>query len=167
MIKHVAAIIVGAGVTGIILWKTPIVELLWGFLMFFAIPVALLASLGVITNSTAQLFMAGPAQLRDKVEAEINKLREAKEAPAAATPASTESKPAPKRETAKEKAEREKAEAEAAAKAKAKEERRLKKSLRVLQAHLAALEAAEKAEPETKTEEKPTRRRRAPAAPTT
>lgn len=156
---RIAAVVAAAGVAGVILWKTPIVELLWGFVMFFAIPMAFLVSLGVMTQQTFAAIVAGPAALRDRVEAELRKLKEGDK------PSETESKPegkAPaKRETKAEREAREQAEAAAAAKARAKEEKQLKKSLRILQTHFAALQAAEDAKPEPEPEaEAPAPRRR-------
>lgn len=72
----VASVILGAGVIGIVLWKLPIVEILYLFAMIVVIPLALFASLGLVSKGSMEIIVGGAKGFRNRVNEAMNKLKD-------------------------------------------------------------------------------------------
>ena len=75
LIKSVAEIVLGLGIIGLVIWKTPILDLMYMFAMIVLVPVAFLGAVGLISKGTQRLIMNGPSDLATKTRDYLNEMR--------------------------------------------------------------------------------------------
>ena len=73
--REIAKILLGGGIIALAVWKLPIVEMFYLFVMIVVLPLIILTSVGVISTSTLNLIMGGPETFRTKVEDAMNEYR--------------------------------------------------------------------------------------------
>lgn len=72
---RIATTIMAMGLLGIIVYKLPVLEILLGFALFVVIPLAMLASVGVIGQSTLDLVRGGAGSFRAAIDAQLAELK--------------------------------------------------------------------------------------------
>lgn len=76
MVLRIAKIIVALGFLGLVLWKLPILEILYHSAVFVLIPLFVLGAVGVISKESLNLLFSGASTLRAQIDAERERLHE-------------------------------------------------------------------------------------------
>jgi hypothetical protein len=72
----IAKIIVGLGVIGIILWKLPIVEIFYVFLVVVIVPISFMIAMGWVSSGIWDILKSGVPEFRRRVEEKRVKIKE-------------------------------------------------------------------------------------------
>lgn len=72
-IINTTKILIGFGILGLIIWKLPILELLWMFMYIVMIPATFMLSIGMISTGSYNLISATSPEIRNRINQEMTR----------------------------------------------------------------------------------------------